>query len=148
MADDHQLHRRYLQIQSTSSHRGHCVRRTRDIGFRGGRINNVAHFGNAVDGEATLCGVLTDELLVGRIIDAIDFVVRDVALDPLDLWAHLDEYITRFLGNGLEFLSGQISCAGEFAFNHVFWHNDFREPLTPPNTGSVWEAGALISLGI
>src|SRR5580704_4495099 len=47
-------------------------------------IDDCLDLGNAVSGEASLAGVFANHFLVGRVVDAVDFVIGNVAMDPLD----------------------------------------------------------------
>ncbi len=61
------------------------------LGFGSGGIDDAADLGDLVGGEAALLGVLSDHLLVGSDVDAVNLVVHDVAVEPLDLRAHTAE---------------------------------------------------------
>src|SRR2546422_11393311 len=52
----------------------------------------------------------------------VDLVIGDVALEPLDLRAHVLEDPARFLRNRLEILSGQLSGTGNFTLDHELRH--------------------------
>ena len=49
------------------------------------RIEQAAHGADTVGRDVAKPGVLADHELVGRVVDAVDFVIRDVAVDPLYL---------------------------------------------------------------
>ena len=53
--------------------------------FGGGWIDDGPDLGDAVGGKAALACVFAHHLLIGRDVDAIDFVVRHVAVQPLNL---------------------------------------------------------------
>src|ERR1700693_2226757 len=49
------------------------------------RIDNPLHFRNAVRREAALFCMLPHHRLIGSDIDTVNFVLRNIALDPLNL---------------------------------------------------------------
>jgi uncharacterized membrane protein (DUF373 family) len=51
----------------------------------GGGVDHHAHLGHAVGRETPAADVLGDELLVDRVVHAIDLVTGHVAVDPLDV---------------------------------------------------------------
>src|SRR5438105_15016793 len=90
--------------------------------LRRGRINHRAHLRDAIGREAALFGVLAHGLFIGRDVDAIDLVVGDVTLHPLDLWAHAAQHSARFLRDALQLRFGQLSGVGNFALNDELGH--------------------------
>ena len=52
------------------------------------RIDQAAHCGNAIGGDAGSESVLPDSLLVRRKVNAVDFVLSDVTVEPLNLRPH------------------------------------------------------------
>jgi hypothetical protein len=62
--------------------------------FASGGIDDRPDFRNPVGGEATHLGVLADHGFIGRDVDAIDLVVGDEALNPLNLGPQLMQYST------------------------------------------------------
>jgi serine/threonine protein kinase len=75
--------------------------------FRGGslrrrRVDHRRDLGHPVGREATLPGMLAHHGFVRRAIDAVDLVAGHLAVDPLDLRAHLVEHAAGLLGDGLE----------------------------------------------
>src|ERR1700678_1634868 len=55
----------------------------------GGRIDHRSNLSDSMCRKTTLLCVHTDRVFVGGNVDAIDFPVRDVTLNPLNLSAHL-----------------------------------------------------------
>src|SRR5207249_10125151 len=88
----------------------------------GGRVDHGAHRRDPVGREAAGLGVLPDELLAGRDVDAVDRVVRDIALDPLDLGTQRPQDLVRLLRDGLELLRGELPGAQELPLDHVLGH--------------------------
>ena len=65
--------------------------------FGRGRADDGGYLGHYVGREAALLGVLLYHLRVGCGIDAVDFIGGDVAVFPLNLWAHFVKYAARGL---------------------------------------------------
>lgn len=72
--------------------------------LRGCGINRRSNLRDAVGGKPALVGVLADRLFIRGYVDAVDIVVGDVALDPLNLRSHLSQNATRFLRYGMQLL--------------------------------------------
>lgn len=62
-----------------------------------GRINHGFDLGNAVGGKLALFGMRSDRSLVGCDVEAINLIIRYVALQPLNLWTHCVQDITGLL---------------------------------------------------
>jgi len=59
---------------------------------------------------------------IGREIDAIDFVARDVTVEPLDSGTHLTENADGLLGHFPELRLGETSSSRNFAFDDELGH--------------------------
>src|SRR5689334_12896188 len=59
------------------------------------RINQAAHRGNAIGGDAGSARMLPDSLLVRCKVDAINLVFRDITMQPLNLRPHLIQGLQR-----------------------------------------------------
>lgn len=90
--------------------------------FRGCGVDGGADLGDLIGREAALFGVLEDGSFVGGDVDAVDFVVGNVAVKPLDLGAEVAENAAGSLGDGLELIGSELASARDFAFDHEFWH--------------------------
>src|SRR5271166_5834335 len=90
--------------------------------LRGRGIDDRSDLGNTIRREASLAGMFADELLVGRIVDAVDLVIGDIAVHPLNLGAEVLEYTARFLRDALQLFRRKLSGARQFALDHVFGH--------------------------
>lgn len=66
--------------------------------------------------------MVADGLFVGGDVNAVDFVLGDLALDPLDAGAHVAEDTARLLRDGLEVGSGEVARVGDVAFDNVLRH--------------------------
>jgi hypothetical protein len=73
-----------------------------------------------------LLRVLTDHLLVRGAVDAINLIVSDVAVDPLDLRAEVLEDGARRLRGTL-----QVRCSKLAYTRHVTLNHKLRHELTP-----------------
>ena len=62
--------------------------------FSRGGVDNRLDFSDFVVGKSPACGVVADRFLVGGDVHAVDLVVGDVAVDPLDLGAHFGQDAT------------------------------------------------------
>src|SRR6267143_6736129 len=70
------------------------------------RVDHRPNASDLVGREPSLLGVSPHGVLVRRDVHTVDLVIGDVALEPLDLRAHVLEDPARFLRNRLELLSG------------------------------------------
>lgn len=61
--------------------------------------------------------------LVGSDVNAVDFVLGHVAVNPLNLGAELVEDTAGCLRDGLKLLQAQLSGDRQFRFDYVFWHD-------------------------
>src|SRR3989442_12421566 len=91
--------------------------------FRGGGIDDRLHFRDAIGRKAALRRVLAYGLLVGCDVNTIDLVVGHVAMQPLNLRTQLLKHPARCLGDSLQLLRRQLSCAWDFSFDYVLWHS-------------------------
>src|SRR3546814_3829646 len=78
--------------------------------------------GDAVGGEARGLGMPPDEILARRAVDAVDLVVGNVAMDPLDFRAQVPQHAARALRRALEVVLAQLSGARHLSFNHELRH--------------------------
>src|SRR6202022_4025982 len=67
--------------------------------FCGGRIDHRSHLGDAIRGESAARRVLANLILVLRDVHAVDPVIYDVALKPLDVRPHRVEKPARRSGD-------------------------------------------------
>src|SRR5205085_9685835 len=94
--------------------------------FGGGGVHHVAHFGHLVAGKSSALSMLTDHLLVGRAIDAVDLVVGNVAVHPLDLRPKVFQHRTGRLRRLPEVFGPKLAGARHFTLDYVLGH-----PLPP-----------------
>src|SRR5271165_5739114 len=80
--------------------------------FGGCGIDDRGDLGDAIRGEAALGGVFADQGLVGCDVDAVDFVLGHVAVDPLNLGTEFAQDAAGGLGDGLQLLWREFSGAG------------------------------------
>src|ERR1039457_3713393 len=90
--------------------------------FQRSRINQTAHCGNAIGGDAGFARVLPDALLVRCEVNAIDFVFRDITMQPLNLGSHLIQGLHRLESDLSDLRLGERPGARNLAFNHKLWH--------------------------
>lgn len=69
------------------------------------------------------CMFANRRLVWGK-INAVNFVARYVALQPLNLWSHSPQDCHRLPGDLLNFCIGKISRARNFSLDYVFRHVD------------------------
>ena len=72
--------------------------------------------------ESALSGVLADERLVGRNVDAIDLVVSHIAVDPLNGWSQIAQHGAGLLRNSLKLRRRKRSGSRNLAFDDELWH--------------------------
>src|ERR1035438_8899272 len=90
--------------------------------FRSGGVNHRFDFRDGIHGKLTTTGVLTNDFSVGGDIDAIDLVVRNITLHPLNLRPQRLHNTTGRLRNYSELLRGQLARSRNLTLNHVSWH--------------------------
>ena len=88
----------------------------------GGGVDYGADLCDGVCREAALGGVFADGGFVRGDVDAVDLVVCDVALEPLDLRAEGAEDAAGGLRDGLQLFRGELAGVGDFAFDNVLRH--------------------------
>jgi len=71
----------------------------RQLELGGRRIDYISNCRDAIGREAAEFGVLADECVIWRAIDAVDLVAGHVALNPLDLVAEFGKHPAGSLGN-------------------------------------------------
>src|SRR5579884_1554321 len=86
------------------------------------RIDDSAHFGNAVGRKSSLPGMLPDHLGIRSDVDAVDFVIGDVALHPLNLRTEVAQHGAGLLRNLLQLLGGETSRSRQFPLDDVLGH--------------------------
>src|SRR5690349_4850242 len=87
-------------------------RRRRDLRLIVCRIDEAPHRFDAVDWKTGDPPVLGDECFVGREVDAINLVVGDEAVDPLDLWPELAKRLQRTEGGVSNLRLGHLDADG------------------------------------
>src|SRR4051812_526975 len=63
-----------------------------------------------------------DELLARRAVDAVDLVVGDVGMDPLDFGAELAQHAARALRGSLELVGAEAAGARHLPLDHELRH--------------------------
>ena len=79
--------------------------------FRSHRIDHRADPRDTIGREAALLGMRLHGRLVGRVIDAVDLVVGDVTMDPLDLRSHAVQHAAGLLRDRFQFVRWQFSSS-------------------------------------
>ena len=91
-------------------------------------IDEPAHGGDPVGGNAQLPRVLPDERFVRREIDAVEPVVRHVAVQPLNLRADALQHLERSHRDGPNLLLGHLADSGHLALDDELGHLVTRIP--------------------
>src|SRR5579863_2879221 len=78
--------------------------------FGGCGIDDRGDLGNSICGEAALGGMFADQRLVGCNVDAVDFVLGHVAVNPLNFGTEFAQDAAGGLRDGLQLLWGEFSC--------------------------------------
>ena len=73
--------------------------------------------------------MLSNRVLVWGEVNAVDLILGDITVKPLNLWPHLLQRLQGVQGHFPYLRLGQCSGTGDLAFNHVLRHN-FKS-LTP-----------------
>ena len=90
-------------------------------------IDHGPDFRDAVGREAALLRMFAHHRLIGRNVDTVNLVSRDVAVQLLNLRTKIPQDVARLLRNRLQLLRLQIPGSGNFALNDKFGHG--RPPL-------------------
>src|SRR6185503_12338616 len=93
--------------------------------LRGHRTDHSRHFHDAVGGEAALAGVLFHGVRVGRVVDAVDLVTGDIAVDPLHVFSgrvHVVDHTARLFGDRLKLITRELSGARNLALDKELRH--------------------------
>src|SRR5579872_1735230 len=80
-------------------------------------IDDGLNLGDRIGRESTLSSMLANQLFVGRVVDAVDFVAGDVAMDPLNFGSEFAQDSAGRLGDGLQLIGRHLSSAGNFALD-------------------------------
>src|SRR5215204_3766584 len=70
--------------------------------LRGGRVDNRFNLRDVVCRKAAAPRVLVDHFFTRRDVDAIEFIIRDVTLNPLNLRSHLIQNVAGSLRHRLQ----------------------------------------------
>src|SRR5215472_18108302 len=73
--------------------------------------------------------MFANSVLVRCDVDAVDFVLGYVAMQPLHLRAQVLENAARFLRDGLQLLVFEVSGAGNLALNYILGHSCLQQFL-------------------
>jgi len=95
----------------------------------GGRVDHLADFGDLGRRKAADLGVLFDDVLVFREIDAERLVGGDIALDPLDVGAELAQDVVRFCRRAAQLLAIEAAGCRNVAFDDEFAQSHLCLPL-------------------
>src|SRR5438477_3273484 len=91
-------------------------------GFRRGRVDGFANLRDTVCREPSLPGMFADQFLVRGDVDAVDLVIRNVAVQPLDLGTELAQHAAGSLRDGGELVGRHFTRVRNFALDDVFRH--------------------------
>src|SRR6185437_2156004 len=97
--------------------------------FGAGGIDARAHLRHLVGGKAAASGVLPNEGFVRGDVDAVDLVVGDEALDPLDPGPEVAQHAARGGGDSLPIGCREFPGAGDLAFDDESGHVDLLADL-------------------
>ena len=100
------------------------------VGFSGGRVDDRSDLTDLVGRESAEFGMLPDEIFVRRDVDAVDLVISDIALKPLDFGSKLVQHGTGGLRYPLKIGGAEFACARNVTFDYKFRHSVF-----PHSTG-------------
>ena len=90
-------------------------------GFGGGGVDDGLDDADGVGGEATLGSVAADYLFVGGDVDAVELVLGDIGVEPLDVGADMANDGAGLLGGCCELSWGEISEVGHVALDDELW---------------------------
>src|SRR5690349_14506227 len=72
--------------------------------------------------KASAARMLADHIFVRCPVDAVELVVGDVAVDPLDLGPELPEDVAGCLGSHLDVFWGESAYSRHLTLNHILGH--------------------------
>src|SRR6516164_3993771 len=87
------------------------------------RVDRGSNLGDIVRGEAALACMFANSVLVRGDVDAVDFVLGYIAVQPLHVRAQVLENAARFLRDGLQLLGFEVPGAGNLALNYILGHS-------------------------
>src|SRR6202042_3397758 len=90
--------------------------------FGGGGVYYGADLRDFVGGKAAGLCVLPYGVFVGSDVDAIDFVVGDIAVQPLDLRPHVAQDAAGCLGDSLQLFRRELAGSGDLSFDDELGH--------------------------
>src|SRR5260370_19482874 len=86
------------------------------------RIDEAAHGGNSIGGDGGSESVRPDSLLVGRKVNAVDLVFRNITIEPLNLRSHLLQDLQRLKRDLPDLRLRERSRTRNFPFDHELRH--------------------------
>ena len=105
------------------------------------RVQQAAHGRDPVDRQADELGVAANRFLVRRDVDAVDLVVGDVGVQPLDLRSERAERFERPRRGLADLLLADIADVGDFPFDDVLRHGPLPRIAPHDPTPRPWAAG-------
>src|ERR1700692_1074093 len=90
-------------------------------------VDDCPYLGDAICREATALCVLPDHFLVRSDVYAVDLVVGNIALYPLNLWSELFQDAAGFLRDALQCFCREATGSGDFALDHILVHSILLE---------------------
>src|SRR5208337_3663297 len=90
--------------------------------FAGCGIEDRTDSRNGICRESALLSVLANCFLIRGDVDAVNLVVGDKALDPLNAGPNGLHHRAGLLRDGVQLIRGQLSGPGNLSLDHEFWH--------------------------
>src|SRR5262245_30911908 len=91
--------------------------------FRGRRVNARLYFADGIDGKASAHRVLANELGARREVKAVELVVGDIAVHPLNLRAEVMQNAARLGGDVMRLAGAPLCRVGNRSFDEVLGHS-------------------------
>src|SRR5262245_10438867 len=73
--------------------------------------------------------MLPDRLHIRSDVNAVDLLLGEITVDPLNLWTHLAQHAAGLLGDALALFGGQFARSGHISFDHILRHCVFLSAI-------------------
>src|SRR6266446_38225 len=100
----------------------HCVIRSGSGDVAGRGIDHGGQAGDLVGREAAAAGVLQDDVRIRGDVDAVELVVGDVAVEPVDLGPQVGDDLVGLLRDRPQLLGGKAAGPRQVALDHKLRH--------------------------
>ena len=90
---------------------------------QGGRVNEATHCRDPIGWDTGQARMLPNSIFIGRDVNAVDLVLGDITVQPLDLRSYSTQSLQRTEGHLPDLHIGQGSGARDLAFDYKLRHS-------------------------